>query len=101
MRLPAAEVTGSEAALATIAPSNRLGGRASREISVPVARLDDFQLPPIGFIKIDVEGHEEAVLQGARETIGRNRPALMIEIEERHNRGAIERVFDHFRSDGY
>ena len=32
---------------------------------VPKKRLDDFDLPPVGFIKIDVEGHEESVLHGA------------------------------------
>lgn len=34
---------------------------------------------PIGFIKIDVEGHEMAVLRGARATILRDRPIMYIE----------------------
>jgi FkbM family methyltransferase len=34
----------------------------------------------VGFIKIDVEGFEEAVLKGARETLARWRPNLQVEI---------------------
>ncbi|MBN1825276.1 MAG: FkbM family methyltransferase [Candidatus Eisenbacteria bacterium] len=36
--------------------------------------------PPIRFIKIDVEGHELALLRGARRTLERFRPALLVEI---------------------
>jgi FkbM family methyltransferase len=34
------------------------------EIAVPTRRLDDYELDAVGFIKIDVEGHELAVLRG-------------------------------------
>jgi FkbM family methyltransferase len=87
--------------LSTIAPANHLGGVGSRTIQVQAARLDDLPLPPVGFVKIDVEGHEEAVLRGAAETIARNRPALLIEIEERHNPGGLGRLFERFGADGY
>lgn len=36
------------------------------------------------FVKIDVEGHEMAVLRGARRTLERSRPGLLVEIEQRH-----------------
>jgi FkbM family methyltransferase len=101
LRLPDTAAEAGAAALATVESSNDLGGRPAREIQVSAARLDDFDLPPIGFIKIDVEGHEEAVLRGAEATIARNRPALMIEIEERHNRGALGRIFADLRSQGF
>jgi FkbM family methyltransferase len=42
-----------------------------------VAALRDLKF---GFAKIDVEGHEAAVLTGARETIERNRPIIVIEV---------------------
>lgn len=64
----------------------------ARTVQVPVRRLDDYAFEAIGFIKIDVEGHEERVLSGALETIRRDRPTLLIEIEERHNPGGLERI---------
>lgn len=42
--------------------------------------IDSLELDDVGFMKIDVEGHELAVLRGAAETIRRNSPSLMIEI---------------------
>jgi FkbM family methyltransferase len=50
--------------------------------TIEVRPLDDFGLDP-DFIKIDVEGHEEAVLAGARKTIEANLPIVMIEGGER------------------
>lgn len=64
----------------------------SRAFSVPLRRLDDYDLRGVGFIKIDVEGHEEAALGGATETIRRERPNLLVEIEERHNPGGLQRI---------
>ena len=47
---------------------------------VPVRRLDGlFDLPRLRFIKIDVEGMEADVLDGAREVLARFRPALYVE----------------------
>jgi len=47
--------------------------------SVLLANLDTFQLPQVDMIKIDVEGMELDVLQGARETLERTRPVLYVE----------------------
>jgi hypothetical protein len=46
----------------------------------------------VGFIKIDVEGYEEFVIRGAMGILQRDTPNLLIEIEERHNRGGYARV---------
>jgi FkbM family methyltransferase len=40
----------------------------------------------VGFIKIDVEGHELAVINGATTLLTTQRPLLLIEIEARHHR---------------
>ncbi len=50
--------------------------------TVPTRRLDDENLTNVGFIKIDVEGHEREVLLGAQELIARDRPVLLMEIME-------------------
>lgn len=46
---------------------------------VEVRKLDDIELPPIDFIKIDVEGFETFVLRGGEVTIRRDRPVIVIE----------------------
>ncbi len=68
------------------------GSVLARTFQVPLKRLDDYRFENVGFIKIDVEGHEEGVLRGATETLARERPNLLIEIEERHNPGGLERI---------
>lgn len=60
-------------------------------VEIATARLDDLDIPPCGFIKIDVEGHEAAVVAGAADLIERDRPTLLIELEERHCDRTIER----------
>jgi FkbM family methyltransferase len=69
--------------------------------SVPTRTLDSFALSHVSFIKIDVEGHEEAVLAGAVATITANRPVVLVESEDRHNPGAPARVADWFSALGY
>lgn len=82
--------------IGTIESANRLdknpGIRLVESIEVEVSRLDDFQLGPCSFVKIDVEGHELEVLKGARQFLERNRPTLLIEIEERHCPGNLKAV---------
>jgi FkbM family methyltransferase len=47
-------------------------------------KLDDYNLDNISLIKMDVQGFEPFVLDGATETIKRNRPLILIEIEDEH-----------------
>jgi len=60
------------------------------EVTVQTRRLDDEPIDNIGFLKIDVEGHEMAVLDGALKTIERDRPTLLIEMEQQHTGRPIE-----------
>ena len=70
-------------------------------VTVQTARIDDLGLTDIGFIKIDVEGFESAVLRGARQTIARDRPALLVEVEETHTRRPIELSLEEIVALGY
>jgi FkbM family methyltransferase len=47
---------------------------------VEVRTLDEFALRDVRFIKVDVEGSERDVLAGARATIARDRPILLLEL---------------------
>ena len=76
-------------------------GSPEAQISVEVRRLDDFGLDEIGFIKIDVEGHELAVLEGARDTIVKNSPIILVESENRHRKNAVADIAAFFRQLGY
>lgn len=54
--------------------------RDDRTYEVEIRTLDDFHLTNVRFIKADVEGSEREVLDGARATLGRSRPVLLLEL---------------------
>lgn len=68
------------------------------DITVPVATIDSYHFPNVGFIKIDVEGFELEVLKGAVDTITRCRPILYIEDDRRDKSFALR---EYVRSIGY
>jgi FkbM family methyltransferase len=55
-----------------------LDANASGE-RVKVATADSMELPPPTVIKLDVEGHEAAVLRGAEKMLSRSRPVIIME----------------------
>lgn len=67
-------------------------------IEIEVKTLDSFNFENVGFMKIDVEGFEEKVLQGGIETIKRCRPVMYIEDDRTQNSISL-RTF--IRSLGY
>ena len=87
--------------LATIEPDNQFHGVEIRKFTVDCYPLDSFNFSPVGFIKIDVEGHELAVIKGAQKTIERDQPNFLIESEERHKPGAVENLLNYFSNCGY
>jgi FkbM family methyltransferase len=58
-----------------------------RDVAVPVVTLDDYfqsETRKIAAIKVDVEGHELAVLRGAEGMLARHAPLVVFECEARH-----------------
>lgn len=49
---------------------------------IDVKPLDEYGFDEVGLIKIDVQGHEMEVLKGAKETLERNRPVVILEISK-------------------
>jgi len=73
-----------------------------KEVIVKKKKLDDFKIiNKIGFIKIDVEGHEIEVINGAKETITNNKPVLLVEIEERHTQASVIESINYINKLGY
>lgn len=54
--------------------------------AISIRALDSLNLPGLDFMKIDVEGAEGLVIQGARETIKKFKPVIFFE----HNEAAID-----------
>lgn len=73
----------------------------SRDQQVTLQTLDSFRITDATLIKIDVEGHEYSVLAGAAATIAASRPALLVEIEQRHNGRSVAEVFAKIADLGY
>jgi FkbM family methyltransferase len=73
-----------------------------REETVVTSRLDDFDLGDVGFVKVDVEGHEFAVLKGAVNLLTTQRPTVLVEIEEHaHREGQLDAIVEFFGDHSY
>ncbi len=75
---------------------------AWEEQATTTRRLDDLELGDVGFVKIDVEGHELSVLKGARQLLIDQRPNLLIEVEEHSDRrGELDVIIEFLRELSY
>ncbi len=73
----------------------------ARKHRVALRTLDAFAFSDAALVKIDVEGHEAAVIEGALATIAASRPALLVEIEQRHRADPIATSFARIGALGY
>lgn len=69
--------------------------------TMTVAIDDDDSIDDVGFIKIDVEQHEIAVLKGAMNTIRRCRPAIMTEVTPLLYPASLPETFRFVLDEGY
>lgn len=81
------------------------GMTGAHKQKVDVMTIDTFisekKLTKIGFIKIDVEGHEFSLLKGAKHLLMRDMPVLLVEIEQRHHQFNINKIFKFILEFGY
>ncbi len=76
-------------------------GESDESLSVPVRTLDSYDFANVSFIKIDVEGHELKVIQGARRTIKRDKPVIVMEIDQKHSDTPVALTYDEMANLGY
>ncbi|MEM9513422.1 MAG: FkbM family methyltransferase [Actinomycetota bacterium] len=77
---------------------------SSRSVDVELLTLDDHsrdRRSSPSVIKIDVEGHESAVLGGAQQVIARDRPHIIIEVLNRRGHDFGRTVEDAMNGHGY
>ncbi|WP_161606037.1 FkbM family methyltransferase [Microlunatus speluncae] len=71
-----------------VGPGRRISFSSTRTLITPVSTVDDVcreqRIGRVRFLKIDVEGFEPSVLAGAERILERDRPSLLLEIEDRH-----------------
>ena len=68
---------------------------------VELRQLDSYHFDDVKFIKIDVEGHEASVIEGAADTIRSLKPSMLIEIEQRHNGAPVLVMINKILEFGY
>jgi FkbM family methyltransferase len=91
----------SIAAVAKTFNGKEFAGKQFAEQTVPKTTLDELVGENIGFVKIDVEGHELELLNGARKLLTKHRPIVLIEAEDRYRPNAVRDVMEYFGSIGY
>lgn len=78
---------------------------ANPGVVVPTFRLDDLVDAPVGLLKMDVEGAEGRVVQGASRIIERDRPIVTTELKDemlRHVSGvSVGEYLAYFERQGY
>ena len=85
---------------ATMHPKNEI--ESYKKVQIKMKKLDEIKIEnKIGLIKIDVEGHEKNVIQGGIETLKKNKPVLLIEIEERHIKTPVINIIKYINEIGY
>lgn len=60
--------------------------------SIPMYKLDTLDLPKVDYIKIDCEGYENTILRGAKETILKYQPIMVVEHKKHNDVGHADTV---------
>jgi FkbM family methyltransferase len=81
LHVPVSERGVEYAGWGSLYPDSLESPASVRSASIELVSLDSLQLQNVAFIKIDVEGHEQDVLEGAQETIRRCRPVVLVEVK--------------------
>merc|ERR1712000_220681 len=78
-----------------VKPSGSVSDTDRDYIEVPVVAIDDLKLDRVDFCKLDIQGMEMDVLEGARKTLEKFHPKIYMENELRPGQTDIYREFLH------
>jgi len=80
-----------------------VGRRVRIEVRTLDEVVDEAGLERVDFVKVDVEGHEWALLQGAEKLLTNHRPTWLVEINENpaHKESPARLLFDRMKKHGY
>jgi FkbM family methyltransferase len=87
--------------LASLEPRQASPEQAVVSTKVATARLDAVVREDVAFVKIDVEGHELNVLNGAVDLLEHSQPVFLVEAEDRHRQHATRLLFEFFARRSY
>jgi FkbM family methyltransferase len=87
--------------LASLEPTATASSKQGVSVNVPTARLDAIVHQDVAFVKVDVEGHELNVLNGAVELLEHSQPVFLVEAEDRHRVEATRTIFEFFETRSY
>jgi FkbM family methyltransferase len=92
---------GDEAVHSLASIEQREDAKTCATEQVRTARLDSLIKDDVAFVKIDVEGHELHVLNGATGLLEKSKPVFLVEAEERHHQSTTASVFKFFEDRNY
>jgi FkbM family methyltransferase len=87
--------------LASLEPKLASSNERIVSVNVPTVRLDAIVHQDVAFVKIDVEGHELNVLNGAVELLEHSQPVFLVEAEDRLRSEATRSIFEFFENKCY
>ncbi len=93
---------GSRAGKASLSPVGGVSRIVKEDgVEVEMRTLDSFELPGVDLLKVDVEGYELEVIKGAKLTLEKYHPVIMIEMHYWAGAESEAELFDILRRLGY
>ena len=78
-----------------------LGDTAPNDGDIECRTLDSFNLTDVDYVKIDVDGFEIPLLEGARNTLKTNSPTINIEMKRRKRPLIVQKAREMLTDLGY